>query len=51
MQQLTKSYLEHMETNGGKYKRGFMKCLVEKANASAARLGVTRHDIKNKAKE
>ena len=26
-----------------------MKCLVEKANASAASLGATRHDIKNKA--
>ena len=42
---LTTTYLEHINSKGGKCKRNFVKGLIEQAHNSAAGLNITRHDI------
>ena len=45
-----KSYLQHLEENGGKCKRGFVKSLVDEAKQSAPTYGISRDDIKNEVR-
>jgi len=47
---IVKSYATHVENNGGKCKRGFMKSLIDQAEKTVPLLGITRDDVKNEMK-
>ena len=44
-------YIQYLDENGGKCKRGFVKSLVNKATLSTPSLEVTHNDAKNKIRK
>ena len=45
VESLTTTYIEHINSNGRKCKRNFVKGLIDQAQMTAAGLNITRHDI------
>ena len=46
---LTHDYLDHVDSNGGKARRNFVKNLIAHADRTTTGLNITRHDIQNEA--
>ena len=50
VESLTRDYLDHVDSNGGKARRNFVKNLIAQADRTTTGLNITRDDIKNAAR-
>ena len=50
VESLTRDYLNHVDSNGGKARRNFVKNLIAQADRTTTGLNITRHDIQNEAR-